>query len=223
MNLCAIHQPNFFPWLGYFDKISRADIFVFMDDGDNPKSGSGGMGSWSNRVKINVHGNAQWLGCPVNKKTGNNKIKDVLISNDPKWRKKALKTLQMNYAKSENFPQAMDILEPLILNPTSSLSAYNTHAIIKISEALGLHTKFVWQSRLGTSHASTDVLIEICKAVDANQYLAGSGAGGYQDDDKIRASGIELIYQNFKPEPYGETKSYVAGLSVIDYLMHQRF
>jgi len=219
--LCAIHQPNFFPWLGYFDKIRRADIFVFMDDVDYPKSGSGGMGSWSNRVKINIQNNDQWFGCPVNKKTGNGRIKDVLIGNDPNWQKKALKTLQINYAKAPNFQATVELLEPLLMNPTLCLSDYNTHAIVTISKALGFETKFVWQSKLGTSQSSTDVLIEICKAVGASAYLAGGGAGGYQDDKKIQMSGLDLVYQNFTPQPYGNPKKYMAGLSVIDYLMQR--
>ena len=37
--ICAIHQPNFFPWLGYFEKIWRADVFIFLNQVDYEKSG----------------------------------------------------------------------------------------------------------------------------------------------------------------------------------------
>ncbi|MCS7151846.1 MAG: WbqC family protein, partial [Endomicrobia bacterium] len=28
----AIHQPQYLPWSGYFNKILQCDIFVFLDD-----------------------------------------------------------------------------------------------------------------------------------------------------------------------------------------------
>ena len=30
--IVAAHQPHYLPWLGYLDKIARADLFVVMDD-----------------------------------------------------------------------------------------------------------------------------------------------------------------------------------------------
>ena len=67
----AIHQPNFFPWLGYFDKIARSDVFIFLDDVQFPKTG----GVWSNRVKILIGGEARWSTAPIDRSfTGTRKI-----------------------------------------------------------------------------------------------------------------------------------------------------
>lgn len=218
--LCAIHQPNFFPWLGYFDKIRLADVFVFLDNVDYPRSGSGGMGSWSNRVKVDVQGKPAWFGCPIDKKTSDRAIVDVKIAADPRWKKKSLKTLQMNYAKAPNFDQALPVLEDLIAYETSSLSEFNIHAVKTLSDILGLRTRFVRQSELGTSQSSTALLVEICQSVECDTYLAGGGAGGYQEDALFENAGVTLRYQDFTPKSYGRPDRFIPGLSVIDYIFH---
>jgi hypothetical protein len=217
MSICAIHQPNFFPWLGYFDKIKRADTFVFLDDVAYPKSGSG-AGSWSNRVKMLISGKPSWCGCPIKRFSGIQKINTVEIDNSQLWKKKFLKSIMYNYSKTVNFQNIMPIITELVEYPTNNLCALNINAIKKISSLLGINTKFINSSSLEVKTASTQLLIDITKKINADSYLCGGGASSYQDDDKITTSGINLIYQNFKTNAYCE-QNFEPGLSIIDYLM----
>ena len=72
----AIHQPNFFPWLGFFNKVACSDVFILMDNVQFPKKG----GSWSNRVQLAINGQAAWVTMPVVRSFhGTRIIKDMQI------------------------------------------------------------------------------------------------------------------------------------------------
>lgn len=217
--ICAIHQPNFFPWLGYFDKIRRADVFVFLDDVDYPKSGNS-MGSWCNRVRVNVQGRPAWVRCPVVREHGPQRIRDVRIDADRPWRAKFVKTLEANYRRSPFYRAAMAVLEPLVEHDTPWLAEFNMRAVTALAGVLGIGTRFVTQSAIPTDSTATMRLIEICRAVGADTYLCGGGADGYQDDALFAEHGVTLRYQDFHPEPYGDPARFLPGLSVIDYLMN---
>jgi len=217
--LCAIHQPNFFPWAGYFDKIRRADVFVFLDDVAYPRAGSGGMGSWTNRVKLNIQGQARWFGCPIRGYHGIKMIREINLADDEKWRARLVRTLAANYARSAAYRRAMDLLVPLIENPAPLLADYNIHAINVISNALGLRCRFIRQSEIGTAEASTKLLVEIVQKIGASTYLSGGGAGGYQVDELFSENGIVLQYQYFTQRPYLPRERYIPGLSIIDFMM----
>lgn len=217
--LCAIHQPNFFPWLGYFDKIRRSEIFVLLDDVQYPKSGSG-SGSWVNRVKIDIQNTARWVGCPLKHQHGSYTIRQAQIDETQPWRKKLLRTLEMNYKKAPAYAEAMSVLEPLITFPTDNLAEFNVHAIRSLAGYLGLPSRFVCQSELGVSGHATDLLIAITKEVGADAYLCGGGAAGYQEDAQFSENKVKLVYQNYVPEPYGPPKRFKPGLSIIDFLMY---
>lgn len=216
--ICAIHQPNFFPWLGYFDKLKTADVFVFLDAVDYPKSGSG-MGSWSNRVRVDIQGEARWVGCNLQRFSGALPIKDVRMSESGAWREKLIKTLQINYRRAPNFKMAMDILEPLILAPTDNLADFNIAAILTLTEHLGIEVTTVRQSELRVAGKATQLLVNLTKELGCDTYLCGGGADGYQDDDLFASFGLKLRYQRFCPQPYGDPSAFIPGLSVIDYLM----
>jgi len=217
--LVAIHQPNFFPWLGYFDKIRRADVFIFMDAVDYPRSGSGGMGSWVNRVKLNIQGEARWVTCPLKRMEMGNPISAAQIDDGQPWRAKLLKTLAANYGKAAHYREAVTFLEPLILAKEERLSRFNEAVIRMIADRLKIRARFVRQSELVFEGRATELLVSLVKAVGGDAYLAGGGAGGYQEDQMFSAAGLDLVHQNFEQKAYG-TGQFLPGLSVIDYLMH---
>jgi len=218
--LVAIHQPNFFPWLGYFDKIRRADAFVFLDAVDYARSGSGGMGSWTNRVRIAIKGEAHWSTCPLLRMPLGSPILAATIDDAQPWRRKLLNTLQANYGRASRYRETMSILEPLILAPIVNLATFNGAAIEAVAAHLGLKTRFLWQSRLAHCGSATDLLISLVISAGGDAYLAGGGASGYQQDELFAVRRIRLVPQAFVPKTYGDPVRFLPGLSVIDYLMH---
>jgi hypothetical protein len=218
--LAAIHQPNFFPWLGFFDKIRRADVFILLDRVAYPRAGSGGMGSWTNRVRLAIQGEAHWIGAPLRRLALGAPVSEAIIDDTQPWRVKLIKTLNTNYRRAANFAPAMALIEPLIMTAETNLAGFNIRAIQAIAAHLQLSCRFVVQSELPHQGQATELLIALVKAAGCDAYLAGGGAGGYQQDKLFAANALSLVYQGFAPRPYGPTGSFIPGLSVIDYLMH---
>lgn len=217
--LVAIHQPNFFPWLGYFEKIRRADTLILLDAVAYPRAGSGGMGSWCNRVRLAVQGEARWVTCPLQHMRFGTPIGAVQIDDSQPWRMKLLRTLEANYRRAPQFESCMTLLKPLVLEVEGNLSAFNVRAIKAIAAHLGLSTRFVLESSLQYSGTATDRLVSLVKAVNGSAYLSGDGAAGYQRDELFGENGLDLMKLNFVQRAYGEPSRFIPGLSVIDYLM----
>lgn len=216
----AIHQPNFFPWLGYFEKIIRSDVFIFLDHVQFPKTG----GIWSNRVKMLVGGQARWVTAPIVRSYhGVRTVCDMEFQPNNPWREKVLKTIVNNYSKAPYFNEAIEFFQPLILNEGNNLSRYNTNTVIAIAEKLGVSTeKFHWSSKLPYKGQANEMLISLTQAVGGDTYLCGGGAGDYQDEQIFKQSGVKLQYQGFSHPTYAQigAPEFVPGLSVIDAVMN---
>lgn len=220
--IVAIHQPNFFPWLGFFDKLRTADVFILMDNVQYPKKG----GSWTNRVRLLVSGRPSWVTMPVKRDYhGYRTIAEIEVDDSVPWRKKLIATLKANYSKASFFAQTMAFLEPLIFFPSSSVSDFNINAITAIASAAGWKDKLILGSSLNAQGSATELLISMTKAVEGTAYLCGGGAGGYQIDGLFDEAGLELIFQEFLHPSYSQCSAgdFVAGLSIVDALMNVGF
>lgn len=218
--IICIHQPDFFPWLGFFDKIVRCDAFVLLDDVQFPKTG----GTYCNRVKLLVGGRGQWVTAPVDRSYhGLRAIHEMEFQRGASWRVKVLKTVECNYGKAPFFSETIELIGPLIESNENNLALYNMHAILAISDTLGIsREKFRISSSLGHSGSSTDLLLSLTLAMNGSAYLCGSGALNYQDDSLFDAAGIAVIHRDYKHPVYQQLSNwdFVSGLSIIDALMH---
>jgi hypothetical protein len=218
VTLVAIHQPNFLPWLGYFDKLARADVFVVLDDVQFPKRG----GTWVNRVRMLVSGQPAWVTVPVDRSyRGTRTIHEMAIDGSSRWREKLTRTVAQSYRRAPYFEETMPLVERVIGMPTERLAEFNETGIRLVCEALGIDTgKLRRSSELGVTSTATERLIELTRAVGGDAYLAGGGAGGYQDDELFPRSGVELVEQRFEHPDYPQLSDEpVEGLSVVDALM----
>jgi len=213
---CAIHQPNFFPWRGYFDKIKESDVFVFLDDVEVVKTGS----SPFNRTSLKISNNSIYFTVPKKKK--NSRIINDIKFSDDMWKKKLMKTIDNNYSKSKNYKKNKNFVMELINFDNEFISKFNCNSILKIASYLGISNKnFVFSSEVNSKENSTKRLISICKYFDCDQYLSGVGGKFYQDEKLFESNKINLKYQNYKEPAYSQIGSnFIQGLSVIDYLFN---
>jgi hypothetical protein len=219
----AIHQPNFLPWLGFFDKLARADVFVLLDSVQFPRTSKG---TWINRVKLLVGGNEQWATVPIVRAGGSAlPINEVQIDDAQPWRKKLARTIELNYRRAPAFDEVYPLVSELLVTPATRIAEFNEHNIRRIAETLELDTgKIVRSSEVDADGQSTDLLIELTRAVGGSAYMPGGDAYRYQEDDKFAARGLELAPQDFVHPSYAQqAEPFVPGLSAVDALMNCGF
>lgn len=210
----AIHQPQYLPYLGYFDKIDQADLFVILDNVQFKKN------EWQNRNKIKSAQGWQWITVPVFHHYPE-KICEVRINNTVDWRRKHLRTLEINYHPAPFFGDYFSFFQDLYKKEWPALAELNRTIIEFLMEALGIKRPVCLASRLTNREEPTERLTDICKAVGADTYLAGVGGRQYMDLDRFKKANIKVIFQVFQHPVYPQLHGpFEPALSVIDLLFN---
>ena len=213
--IVAIHQPQYLPWLGYFDKMRRADVFCFLDNVQYKKN------DWQNRNRIKTAQGWQWLTVPVHYRFPQ-KINEVTINNAVKWKNKHLQALISNYNRAPFFKEFLDIFELVYSENWESLSDLNIFLIKRLRTALGLQQRqAVKASDFELREDPTDRLIDICKALKADTYLSGQDGTVYMDLERFKQSGIRVVVQDFKHPVYPQVfQEFQSHMSIVDLLFN---
>ncbi|MBL8012787.1 MAG: WbqC family protein [Candidatus Omnitrophica bacterium] len=216
--IVTIHQPQYLPWLGYFDKADRADTFILLDDVQFKKN------EWQNRNKICTSQGWQWLTVPVLHDFGQ-KINEVKINNKVDWRKSHLRAIELNYSRAPFYDQYIEVFQTAYQRSWEYLAQINVYFIERIIELLGVKTKIVLSSEYNASQNPTQRLIDLCKQFDAQIYLSGKDGSKYMDFSEFEASRIKIRVQDFKHPKYrqqwpAKEGDFISHLSVIDLLFN---
>ncbi|MFA6216174.1 MAG: WbqC family protein [Candidatus Omnitrophota bacterium] len=219
--IVSVHQPQYIPWLGYFDKIAKSDCFVFLDCVQYKER------EFQNRNKIRTKDGWIWLTVPVaSQGLGRQKVSDVAIDNESAWRKQHLKSWEVWYAKAPFFKEYAAFFKEIYNTDWEKLSQLNVFITRYVFKALGIEKPVYFESALQTTQSKTERIIEICQKLKADVYLSGSGGRDYIEEDKFKAAGIELRYQEFIHPVYQQQFSasgedFVSHLSIFDLLLNE--
>lgn len=210
--IVTIHQPNYAPWSGFFDKLARADVFVGLDTVPFTKGG------FQNRVKILGKEDAQWLTVPVlTKGLMGQPTNQVRVDDLKGWRAKHLKTLHTNYGGTPSVELMIDIMERTLDQDTELLAELSFDLIKRVSSGFGFNTELVLASQLGVSGSSSQLLADIVKACGGDEYLSGPSGRKYLDTEIFAEAGIKLSFHSFTPPPYDQGRSsFIGGISILD-------
>ena len=220
--IIAIHQPNFLPWQGLFQRIYLSDTFVFFDH----VQAMGGR-SWLSRNRILVSGQNHWLTMPVLKsgRLGQN-IHEVEINYETNFIAKHLRTIELNYGKAPYFEEFFPKLTDIYKSHPKYICNFNARFIAEVSDFLGLNCSFVSSSDMLKNAEEirelkgNDLILQICITAGAKQYISGTGCLDFIEPGSFTDAGIEFYFQNFTPHPYSQQKTseFVSHLSIIDAL-----
>lgn len=215
-SVVGILQPSYLPWLGYFEQIFRADVFVFYDDVQFEK------GSWRNRNRIKTPQGAHWLTVPVLTKGRDfPAINEVRVNNAEPWQKKHLRTLAQYYSKAPHYAEHAPALAGIIDQPWERLCDLNVALIRHLAEALGIRTPFLFASELGIQGSGAPRLVEILAHLGGTVFYEGAAGRDYIDESLFSARGMRVEYQEYKHPVYAQLHGeFVPFLSVVDLLFN---
>jgi hypothetical protein len=215
--IVAAHQPHYMPWLGYLDKLAKADLFVVMDDLQFEAQ------NYQNRQRLKLPAGAAWLTVPLVHGDQSERILDKRIANSPNakqhWQHRHWATLQTCYGSAPNFADYARELYAVYARPWESLIDLDLHMLDLARRWFDIRTPIIRSSELKLVGTKTDRLIDMCKKLGARCYLTGAGgSSGYLDAEKIGRSGVGVIWQEFTHPQYRQRYPKLGFLSHLGFL-----
>lgn len=212
--ICAVMQPTYLPWAGYFALIELSDTFMFYDNAQFSKS------SWHYRNQVLCAQDKKWLSLDIVHRNGQslNETKIALLKKNIRVHTNTIKTY---YSKSAHYKDAIEVMSYLSVNSSDNLAQLNMKIINFISYKLNLNTSFKKSSDFTVSGERSKKLAEYLNIMKCTQYLSPIGAKEYIQEDNVLETKFPTLYCDFIPPIYSQKNSennFISHLSIIDVI-----
>lgn len=220
----VILQSGYIPWLGYFDMMNHADLFVFLDDVQ------WSTGAWRNRNRVRTAQGWNWLTVPIKFERPHFEydIKDVEIDHSQNWRKKHLGTLRTCYKKAPYFDEVYPLFDSVLSKKQNLVIDLNYELIFAVCSYIELkETRFLFSQEMNISREikKTERLLSIVEEVgEITTYISGPSAKAYLEESKLEEKGIEVEWYNYHHPYYKQntwgSNIFIPYLSIVDLLFN---
>lgn len=214
----AIMQPYFLPYIGYYQLIAAADVFVVYDNIKYTKKG------WINRNRMLSNGAEATFSLPLKRDSDSlNVVERTLAVNFD--RSKLLNQFRTAYRRAPGYSETYPMLERIIRFDDCNLFRYVYNAIVHTCSHLGINTVIRISSDIAIDHQlkAQDKVIALCEALGADTYINPIGGTDLYSTAVFRSRNLELRFIRSTQFEYPQFGSaFVPWLSIVDALMFNR-
>lgn len=218
-------QPNYLPWLGYFEQIARADAFVYLDDVQWIRQGR----QHRTRVPSLIlpgHDEKNWLTVPVHGRGHRERtFREMEIDRGQKWAARHWQIIHSLYKKSPFFHSQLEpTLRPFLERAQSFkfLLDLCEASIGLFWEPLDLQAPIWHSSDLEAQGKKSERILSICQSLEATEYYSALGASRYLDLSVFRAASVQVRWQHFRSFA-GQDPRRPSDYSIVDWVAHMEW
>ena len=193
MRTFSVHQPNFLPWLGFFQKMVDSDIFVYLDDVQYPIGRSYVM-----RSKIVIEKREEWLSLKVQSGQQGKGINQTKLANNNEWKSRLVLKTTERLGQYDCFGEVLPLLDCVEKSNHSTVAEMNLDLLKIVTDILDIRTPTFLCSTLSIRSSSDERIADIGRSLNCSNYLSGSGGKNYQQESTYSSKGIALSYLRLK-------------------------
>ncbi len=218
MTRVVISQPMFFPWVGMYEQIRLAEVYVNYADVQFSK------GSFTNRVQIKTAAGSKWLTLPLADLRLGQRIDEVRIDNRKDWRQSHRDLLRQSYRDAPFCADMLVLVDEVYGRPSDSLAEITQASLMAGCRYFGLEAgkTFLDVRDMGIGGESSQRVFDVVRKLQGTCYITGHGARHYLDHALFERAGISVEYMNYRKLPYPQLHgAFTPFVSILDLIANE--